>query len=119
MIAFFGVGITTVVEAQANEKIENFEIINDRHAVYEFGNSLQRSLTQKESQAVEQKTLWKQVRREKDVLSLNVTLGVTYQGELYDLSLGDVKSSQLFDTTGYKSDNDRPRFAFVGISVDW
>ena len=119
MIAFFGVGLTAAVEAQASESFQSMEINSERFSVYEFGQGAHNSLIKKESVETVEPALWKKVRQEKEVLSFNVTLGVTYQGEMYDLSLGDVESSQLFDQTGYTSDNERPRYAFVGVSVGW
>ena len=96
MIAFIGVGLTTVVEAQADEV----------NSVHHYADNQSMSET------------WLLPETRKSRVSLLVALGVSYQGETYDLSLGNVQVNTI-DATEYRWDYEKPRYALFGVSVGW
>jgi hypothetical protein len=120
MLAVLGVGITTVVQAQASEEIVPSSLyVTDKYAINidadDFKNSA-KTVSGKNAGVYENDS-WL-VLSNREMYSFNVQLGVTLQGEPYDVNLGAAKIAapvvynELDESRGL-------RYGFVGVALGW
>jgi hypothetical protein len=120
ILAVLGVGITTAVQAQASEEefigskmyqTEKYRINLDPAEAWSLAK-----MAFAEGVTRDEKDSWLPSYRE--TYSFNVQLGITFQGEPYDVSLGSAKvyapvvSNELDESEGL-------RYGFVGVVLGW
>ncbi len=115
VIVVLGVSVTAAVQAKAAENVSMMERSHFDRELVSFGTTISEQ-PMVVDWPVEGAVLWHDAMVD-GPFTVNIRLGITYQGEAYDLSMGKAKENNML--AGDDDSRGGFRYGFVGIAFGW